>query len=80
MDFNFRTDRTDRTDFSVNRPHARVYVHVSVHQKNLSEVSEVSETELEREAIRDLERLERARNAKRSGYTPKRRGQYADHR
>jgi hypothetical protein len=34
--------------------------------------------EMEREAIRELERLERARNRKRSGFVPKRRGGYAD--
>lgn len=40
----------------------------------------MTEEELEAQAIRELERLERAKNRKRSGYTPKRRGQYADNR
>ncbi len=40
----------------------------------------MTEAELEAEAIRELERLERARNRKRSGFVPKRRGAYADHR
>ncbi len=40
-----------------------------------------SEAELETEAIRELERMERALSAKKSGYKPKRRGgRYADHR
>jgi hypothetical protein len=34
----------------------------------------MTEEELEREAIRELERMQRALNAKRSGYKPKRRG------
>lgn len=39
----------------------------------------MTEEELEREAIRELERMERALNAKKSGYRPKRRGgRYAD--
>ncbi len=70
MDFNFRTDRTDRTDFSVNRPHARAYVHVSVHPKNLSEVSEVSEADLEREALEWCERMGRKLNQKKSRNRP----------
>lgn len=41
----------------------------------------LSDAELEAEAIRELERMERALNAKKSGYKPKRRGgRYADHR
>lgn len=36
----------------------------------------MTEEELEREAIRELERMQRARDAKRSGYRPKRRGRY----
>ncbi|EFL51837.1 conserved hypothetical protein [Solidesulfovibrio fructosivorans JJ]] len=39
-----------------------------------------SDAELEAEAIRELERMERALNAKKSGYRPKRRRAYADHR
>ena len=39
-----------------------------------------TDEELEAQAIRELERLERARNAKRSGYKPRRRRAYADHR
>ncbi len=35
-----------------------------------------SDAELEAEAITELERMERARNAKKSGYKPKRRGGY----
>lgn len=38
------------------------------------------EEELEREAIRELERMERALNRKKSGYKPRRRRAYADHR
>ncbi|WP_428558893.1 MAG: hypothetical protein ACP59X_12875 [Solidesulfovibrio sp. DCME] len=37
-----------------------------------------SDEEMEREAIRELERMERALNAKRSNYRPKRRGRYAN--
>ncbi len=37
-----------------------------------------SEAELEAEAIRELERMERALNAKKSNYRPKRRGRYED--
>lgn len=41
----------------------------------------LSEEEVEAQAIRELERLERTRNAKRSGYAPKRRRwDHADHR
>ncbi len=40
----------------------------------------MTEEELEAEAIAELERIERARNRKKSGYRPKRRGAYADHR
>jgi len=36
----------------------------------------MTEEELEAQAIRELERLERARNAKRSGYQPKQRRRY----
>jgi hypothetical protein len=39
-----------------------------------------TDEELERDAIRELERMQRARDAKRSGYKPKRRRNYADHR
>ena len=35
-----------------------------------------SDAELKAEAIAELERMERARNAKKSGYKPKRRGGY----
>jgi len=38
----------------------------------------MTEEELEAQAIRELERLERARNAKRSGYQPKQRRCYED--
>ncbi len=37
-----------------------------------------TEAELEAEAIRELERMQRARDAKKSGYRPKRRRAYAD--
>lgn len=40
----------------------------------------MTEAELEAEAIRELERMERALNAKKSNYGPKRRRAYADHR
>lgn len=40
----------------------------------------LSEAELEAEAILELERMERALNAKKSGYRPRRRRVYADHR
>lgn len=40
----------------------------------------LTDEELEAQAIRELEALGRKLNAKRSDYTPKRRGQYADHR
>lgn len=40
----------------------------------------LTDEELEREAIRELEALGRKLNAKRSGYQPKRRREYADHR
>jgi len=65
MGTNLRTLRTDRTDFSVN-PHtcARAYTY-ELHTKKVSEVSEVSETEVEAAAIRELERLGRARDRKR---------------
>ncbi len=38
----------------------------------------MTEAELEAEAIRELERMGRALNAKRSNYRPKRRGRYED--
>jgi hypothetical protein len=38
----------------------------------------MTEAELEAEAIRELERMERALNAKKSNYRPKRRGRYED--
>jgi len=38
----------------------------------------LTEAELEAQAIRELERMERARNAKRSGYQPKQRRCYED--
>jgi hypothetical protein len=40
----------------------------------------MTDEELERDAIRELERMERALNAKKSGYKPRRRRNYADHR
>ncbi len=40
----------------------------------------LSDTELEAEAIRELERMERALSAKKSGFKPRRRRAYADHR
>uniref|UniRef100_I2PZY0 Uncharacterized protein n=1 Tax=Desulfovibrio sp. U5L TaxID=596152 RepID=I2PZY0_9BACT len=41
----------------------------------------MTDEELEAQAIRELERMQRARDAKRSGYKPKRRGwNHADHR
>lgn len=43
-------------------------------------MSPKSDAELEAEAIRELERMERALNAKKSGYKPRRRRAYADHR
>ena len=40
----------------------------------------MTDEELEAQAIAELERMERARNAKRSSYKPKRRGQYENSR
>lgn len=45
-----------------------------VHMPSMTEAE--LEAELEAEAIRELERIERALNAKRSNYRPKRRGRY----
>jgi len=39
----------------------------------------LTEAELEAQAIRELERMQRARDAKKSGYKPRRRRNYADH-
>ena len=43
-------------------------------------MSPLTDAELEAEAIAELERMERALNAKKSGYKPRRRRAYADHR
>lgn len=67
-----RTLRTDRTDFPVNA-HTRVCARAhdartrmyEAYTKKASEVSEVSETEVEAAAIRELERMQRARDRKR---------------
>jgi len=44
----------------------------------LSKVED-NEARKEREAIRELERLEMSKNQKRSGYAPKHRRQYENH-